>query len=72
MRIVKDRKKVNRIFLAVAAISVTGGAYLLRDDLRHWYRAAVRTSRVVAALYVNIQEYVIESALSERDEQGAN
>lgn len=58
VRIVKDRKRVNRIFYAIAFVSLAGGGYLLRDDIRHWNRAAVRTFRVVAALYVNIQEYV--------------
>lgn len=52
-------RQVNKIFLAVATVGIAGSAYLLRDDIRHWYIAAQRSGRVVSTLYVNIQEYVV-------------
>jgi len=58
IRLVRGAKRVNRIYLAVAAVGITGSAYLLRDDLRHWYKAAARTGRVVSTLYLCIQELV--------------
>lgn len=57
VRISRGNKKVNRIYLAVATVGFGGGAYLLRDDLRHWWEAAARSGRVVSTLYVCIQEY---------------
>ena len=56
VRLSLARKQVNRIFLAVFTIGLGGSAYLLRDDLKHWWIAAVRSGRVVRTLYVNIQE----------------
>jgi len=57
VRLLRDKRRVNKIFFAVATVGVGGGAYLLRDDIRHWYHAAVRSGRVVSTLYVCIQEY---------------
>lgn len=59
VRLVRDQRRVNKIFLAVATLGVGGGAYLLRDDIRHWYHAAARSGRVVSTLYVCIQEYIL-------------
>lgn len=65
VRLVRDQRRVNKIFLAVATLGVGGGAYLLRDDIRHWYHAAARSGRVVSTLYVCIQEYVLPHPCSQ-------
>ncbi|KAK5104051.1 hypothetical protein LTS08_001935 [Lithohypha guttulata] len=57
IRIVKGRRQVNAIFVTIAAVGLGVSGYLLRDELSHWYRAAVRTGRVVSTLYVCIQDY---------------
>lgn len=56
VKLVKDRRNTNRIFVTIASITVAGGAYLLRDDIRHAYFAAVRSGRVAKTLFVNINE----------------
>lgn len=56
IRVLGASKQVNKIFLAVATVGVAGSAYLLRDEIQHWYVAAQRSGRVVSTLYVCIQE----------------
>lgn len=56
LRLIRDKKATNRIFVALATATVGATAYWMRDEIRHGYLATVRSARVVKALYVNIQE----------------
>lgn len=66
IRLIRNTKSVNRIYLAVAGLGVAGSSYLLRDDIKHWYNAVARSGRVVSTLYVNIQEWACLFRYGER------
>ena len=60
MRLVRPRRAV---YWAAAGGSVGGTLLFFGDDIKHGWRAAERTGRVISALTVNIKEYV-QSGLS--------
>lgn len=55
VRIIRPRKAV---YWAAAGGSLGGSLLFFGDDIKHGWRAAERTGRVVSTLAVNINEYV--------------
>ena len=56
----RDSSRSKRLLYTVGGLVVVGaGAIAVSDEATHLYEAARRTGRVVTALFVNINEYVV-------------